>query len=63
MEKETRNMRDLGFANGWGEDSLERRLVEMTRQAGYTFDEEFIPPHAYVYTCAEAGLKYRTNCS
>ena len=59
----TNNMRDLGVANGWPDDSLELRLVEMTRQAGYRFVEEFHPPHTFVYTCIEAGLKYRTICS
>lgn len=56
-------MRDLGYANGWHEDSLERRLVEMTKEAGHKFKEEFIPPHEYKYTCVEAGLMYHTNCS
>ena len=63
MATETRNMRDLGVANGWHDDSLETRLVEMTRKAGYTFTEEFIPPHTFRYTCKEAGLTYRTICS
>lgn len=58
-----RNIKDLGYANGWSPDSLERRLVEMTEKAGYKFKEEFIPPHEYKYTCVEAGLTYRTNCS
>ena len=56
-------MRDLGYANGWHTDSLERRLVDMTKEAGYKFVEEFIHPHTYRYTCKEAGLTYRTNCS
>ena len=63
MENEHRNMRDLGCANGWPDGSLEKRLVEMTRKAGYSFTEEFMPPHTYVYVCREAGLKYHTNCS
>lgn len=58
-----RNIRDLGCANGWPDGSLEQRLVEMTRKAGYTFKEVFCPPHTYIYTCHEAGLKYHTNCS
>jgi len=62
MEEE-RNIKDLGFANGWSADSLERRLVDMTMKAGYTFQEEFTPPHTYTYTCKEAGIRYRTNCS
>ncbi len=57
------NIKDLGFANGWSADSLEQRLVDMTRKAGYSFQEEFIPPHTYVYTCKEARLRYKTNCS
>ena len=60
---EERNMRDLGWANGWADGSLEKRLVEMTKEAGYVFKEEFIPPHTYKYTCKEAGLTYRTDCS
>lgn len=56
-------MKDLGCANGWHEDSLEKRLVEMTRKAGYKFKEEFLPPHTFKYTCEEAGLTYRTCCS
>ena len=63
MNNENKNMRDLGYANGWAEDSLESRLVEMTRAAGYSFREEFRPPHTFVYTCPEAGLTYKTNCS
>lgn len=63
MAETNKNMRDLGCANGWDSESLEQRLVDMTKQAGYTFKEEFCPPHTYVYTCVEAGLKYRTNCS
>lgn len=62
MDKE-RNIKDLGYANGWHDDSLEKRLVEMTRKAGYRFHEEFEPPHTYKYTCKEAGIMYRTNCS
>ena len=61
--EQTPNMRDLGYANGWHTDSLERRLVDMTKEAGYKFVEEFIHPHTYRYTCKEAGLTYRTNCS
>lgn len=61
MEK--RKLRDLGFANGWHEDSLEQRLVDMTREAGYSFKEEFVPPHQYKYTCEEAGIMYHTDCS
>ncbi len=57
------NVNDLGYANDWAEDSMERRLVEMAKSAGYEFVEEFIPPHTYKYTCEEAGLVYRTNCS
>lgn len=63
MATENKNMRDLGFANGWPTDSLERRLVNMAKEAGYAFKEEFIPPHEYKYTCVEAGLIYHTNCS
>ena len=63
MDSKSKNMRDLGYANRWSEDSLERRLVDMTRRAGYKFREEFFPPHTYKYTCEEAGLTYRTNCS
>lgn len=63
MATENNNMRDLGFANGWSPDSLEQRLVNMAREAGYSFREEFIPPHEYKYTCIEAGLTYHTNCS
>lgn len=64
MKKESNiNMKDLGYANGWHEDSLEKRLVEMTRRAGYEFKEEFLPPHTFKYTCLEAGLTYRTCCS
>lgn len=62
-EKQDKNMRDLGCANGWSDDSIECRLVEMTRQAGYKFKEEFIPPHTFRYTCKEAGLAYHTICS
>lgn len=61
--EENRNMRDLGIANGWHDDSLEVRLVEMTVKAGYKFKEEFIPPHKFKYTCEEAGLMYWTICS
>lgn len=63
MDTNSNNMKDLGYANGWSEDSLEQRLVDMTRRAGYKFNEEFIPPHTYKYTCTGAGLTYRTNCS
>ena len=63
MAKEYSNMRDLGVANGWHDDSLEKRLVEMTRKAGYSFIEEFIPPHTFRYTCTEAGITYTTICS
>ena len=63
MEEKNINMKDLGYANGWHEDSLEKRLVDMTRQAGYKFREEFISPHTFKYTCEEAGLMYCTNCS
>ena len=63
MDDRQRKIRDLGYANGWSEGSIERRLVEMTKEAGYSFKEEFIPPHTYKYTCIEAGLTYRTNCS
>ena len=56
-------MKDLGYANGWHEDSLEQRLVDMCREAGYKFREEFHAPHTYTYTCQEAGLMYHTNCS
>jgi len=61
MEK--KNIKDLGFANGWSEDSVERKLVEKAKNAGYRFKETFIPPHTFEYVCEEAGLKYRTNCS
>lgn len=57
------NINDLGCANGWSEDGIEQRLVESAKSAGYTFKEEFRPPHTYVYTCEEAGLRYHTNCS
>lgn len=63
MDSIARNMKDLGCANGWHEDSLEQRLVDMAKAAGYKFREEFAPPHTYIYTCTEAGLTYRTNCS
>ena len=60
---ENKNMRDLGCANGWADDSLENRLVEMTVAAGFKFKEEFEPPHTFRYTCKEAGLTYYTICS
>ena len=64
MEKE-KNIKDLGCANAWwgNEDSLEYRLVEMTRWAGLEFTEERIDSNNFRYTCKEAGLTYRTNCS
>ena len=60
MATENRNMRDLGFANGWSDDSLERRLYEMTLKAGYKFEEVSHEPHGYdtVYECKEVGLRY-----
>lgn len=57
------NLNDLGYANGWSEDSIERRLVENAKKAGYEFVSEFIPPHTFVFTCEEAGLMYRADCS
>lgn len=59
-----RNMRDLGFANGWTDDSLESRLLEMTRKAGYQFKEVRHDLHGYdnIYECQEAALRYHT-CS
>lgn len=63
METLNRNMRDLGFANGWDSDCLEARLVEMAKLAGYKFEEK-LDQRGYdnVYTCKEACLKYHT-CS
>jgi len=60
MEQVNRNMRDLGFANGWNDDSLESRLIEMTRKAGYNFKEVKHDVNGYdsVYECQEAALRY-----
>ena len=60
MEKQKPKMRDLGYANGWHDDSLEQRLVDMTIKAGYAFKEVSHNERGYdtVYVCEEAGLKY-----
>ena len=62
---EERNMRDLGYANGWSSDSLESRLVSMTRQAGYQFKEVSHNDRGTdtVYECREAGLRYHVDSS
>lgn len=60
MEQQSKNMRDLGNSREWPPGSLEQRLVEMTVKAGYVFEEQFIAPHTYKYTCKEAGLTYWT---
>lgn len=65
MDKQTPNMRDLGYANGWHADSLEQRLVSMAREAGYKFVEVSHDPRGYdtVYECKEAGLRYHVDSS
>lgn len=65
MAEQQRNMRDLGYANGWSSDSLEARLVEMTRKAGFTFKEVSHNERGTdtVYECAEAGLRYHVDSS
>ena len=62
---ENRNMIDLGYANGWHEDSIENRLVDMTRQAGYKFKEVSHNARGTdtVYECSEAGLRYHVDSS
>ena len=58
------NIKDLGTANGWSSDSLEQRLVDMAKKAGYTFEQVEHNEHGYdtVYECKEAGLRYHV-CS
>ena len=62
---EERNMRDLGYANGWSSDSLESRLVSMARKAGYQFNEVSHNERGTdtVYECKEAGLRYHVDSS
>ena len=59
------NIKDLGYANGWHDDSLESRLVKMTIKAGYRFT---VVSHNErgtdtVYECIEAGLRYHVDSS
>lgn len=65
MATENRNMRDLGYANGWSTDSLESRLVEMTRKAGLSFTQVSHNERGTdtVYECKEAGLRYHVDSS
>ena len=62
---ETKNMRDLGYANGWNKDSLENRLIDMTLEAGYRFVVTSHNPRGTdtVYECKEAGLRYHIDSS
>lgn len=62
---ETKNMRDLGYANGWSKDSLENRLIDIAHEAGYHFVVTSHNPRGTdtVYECKEAGLKYHVDSS
>lgn len=61
MKNLNKNMRDLGYANGWDGDCLEARLVEMAKLAGYEFKEDLDSSgYNHTYTCKEACLMYHT---
>lgn len=59
------NFNDLGFANGWKDDSIEQRLVNSAREAGYKFVEVSHKENGSdtVYECQEAGLRYHVDSS
>ena len=63
--EQTMKMKDLGYANGWHSDSLESRLCELARLAGYSFVEVSHDERGTdtVYECAEAGLRYHVDSS
>lgn len=65
MNNENKNMRDLGYANGWSRDSIENRLIDMAREAGYHFVVTSHDPRGTdtVYECKEAGLRYHVDSS
>lgn len=60
-----RNIKDLGYSNGWSADSLESRLVDMAREAGYQFKQVSHNERGTdtIYECREAGLRYHIDSS
>ena len=65
VAKVGKEWQDLGWANGWSSDGVERAIYNEVYNRGFEFTEVSHDIHGYCteYRCEEAKVSYRVDSS